>query len=317
MSITLVQNFAYCLIFVGSFCAQNDVDPGFKKISPKVSSSHLHSSDTITPKKQSADKVDAFLLENLENLSSQHQPRLQPVKRPRPEKSQPKAVTPAVTSAVTPAEDRPQIAHDVMLSEGSKLEAQKLPPSGEAQRGDHGEDGGGSTGGQGGQADQAAGASDVQQSSEIASTSTFRRKLQVPSGLQDETAALGVRMALQGPLGRTVKPKPGLESQPGSASSTQKGSEDPESLRLRLAKMQSKWLQDVSEDKGPHDFQHPLRISADNELKKLRGSNGWLISLMREASAVEYLPPPWRPKTGLGSSSTAEELPLQSTQVTH
>lgn len=269
---------------------QNDVDPGFKKISPKVSPSHPHSSDTITPKKQSADKVDAFLLEN---LSSQHQPELRSVtgKRPRPEKSQPKAVTPAVTP-----EDRPQtLAHDVMLSEGSKLEAQE---SAEAQHG--GEDEGSSTGGQGGQGIQAA--SDVQQSS-AASTSTFRRKLQVSSGLQDETAALGVRMALQGPLGL----KPSLESQPGS----QKGSEDPESLRLRLAKMQSKWLQDVSEDKGPHDFQHPLRISADNELKKLRGSNGWLISLMREASAVEYLPPPWRPKTGPGSSSTAEELPLR------
>jgi len=88
------------------------------------------------------------------------------------------------------------------------------------------------------------------------------------------------------------------EGGPCATSSASVGVESDESLRLRLGKMQSKWLQDVSEVKVS-DVQDPK--VPKNELKKLQ--------LMREASDAEFLPPPWRPKTGPGDTEVAEELP--------
>ena len=104
--------------------------------------------------------------------------------------------------------------------------------------------------------------------------------------------------------------KQGLEGGPCATSSTSfQGVESDESLRLRLGKMQSKWLQDVSELKVS-DVQDPK--VPENALKKLRGTNSWLLQLMREASDAEFLPPPWRPKTGPGGDTeAAEELPAQ------
>lgn len=128
----------------------------------------------------------------------------------------------------------------------------------------------------------------------------FRRKLELPSGLQDEATKLGVSMTLG--LG-TLKQG---EGGPCATSSASVGVESDESLRLRLGKMQSKWLQDVSEVKVS-DVQDPK--VPKNELKKLRGTNSWLLQLMREASDAEFLPPPWRPKTGPGDTEVAEELP--------
>ena len=128
----------------------------------------------------------------------------------------------------------------------------------------------------------------------------FRRKLELPSGLQDEATKLGVSMTLG--LG-TLKQG---EGGPCATSSASFGVESDESLRLRLGKMQSKWLQDVSEVKVS-DVQDPK--VPKNELKKLRGTNSWLLQLMREASDAEFLPPPWRPKTGPGDTEVAEELP--------
>ena len=131
----------------------------------------------------------------------------------------------------------------------------------------------------------------------------FRRKLELPSGLQDEATKLGVSMTLG--LGTL---KQGLEGGPCAASSASfQGVESDESLRLRLGKMQSKWLQDVSEVRVS-EVQDP-KVPKENELKKLRGTHSWLLQLMREASDVEFLPPPWRPKTGLGDTEAAEELP--------
>lgn len=131
----------------------------------------------------------------------------------------------------------------------------------------------------------------------------FRRKLELPSGLQDEATKLGVSMTLG--LGTL---KQGLEGGPCAASSASfQGVESDESLRRRLGKMQSKWLQDVSEVRVS-EIQDP-KVPKENELKKLRGTNSWLLQLMREASDVEFLPPPWRPKTGPGDTEAAEELP--------
>ena len=125
-----------------------------------------------------------------------------------------------------------------------------------------------------------------------------RRKLELPSGLQDEATQLGVNMTLG--LGTL---KQGLESLESGSSRV----DSDESLRQRLAQMQSKWLQDVEVAVKANDMDVKPK---ENELKKHRGTRAWLIHLVREASDAEFLAPPWQPKIGPGGEP-AEELPPQ------
>lgn len=143
--------------------------------------------------------------------------------------------------------------------------------------------------------------------------SAVRRKLELPNGLQDAAAELGVSIGLG--LGRVTsladeKDKNETIHQDVSSRSTlPSGSE--EGLRHRLASMQSKWLQDVSEVREEwNNFEDMYAKIKENELKKLRGTNSWLFHLIKESSAADFLPPPWRLNSGLVEGEDGEQAEL-------
>jgi len=143
--------------------------------------------------------------------------------------------------------------------------------------------------------------------------SAVRRKLELPNGLQDAAAELGVSIGLG--LGRVTsladeKDKNETIHQDVSSRSTlPSGSEG--GLRHRLASMQSKWLQDVSEVREEwNNFEDMYAKIKENELKKLRGTNSWLFHLIKESSAADFLPPPWRLNSGLVEGEDGEPAEL-------
>ena len=148
---------------------------------------------------------------------------------------------------------------------------------------------------------------------DAAPASAVRRKLELPNGLSDAAAELGVSIGLG--LGRGLtsldeKDKNETIHQDVSSRSTlPSGSE--EGLRHRLASMQSKWLQDVSEVREEwNNFEDMYAKIKENELKKLRGTNSWLFHLIKESSAADFLPPPWRLNSGLVEGEDGEQAEL-------
>ena len=122
-----------------------------------------------------------------------------------------------------------------------------------------------------------------------------RRKLELPSGLEPEFEKNFSLRPLE------------TESTGIGARSSRSSYQDPEPkspLRLRLTNMQSKWLRDT-QPKG----KFKLAVADDSELQRLRGTNGWLFHLMKEAGTEEFLPPPWLPKPGSQPAKQADELP--------
>eukprot|EP00435_Cladocopium_sp_Y103_P065660 s1043_g27.t1 len=280
---------------------------GLQKISSPTSASV-----SMPVPKSSADKVDAFLLDMPGGQPQEATAKAGGTKSLPPQKSAPEppeAATPAdfpmASASRTSVTDMPQA--------GLKPEAQQ-PETSAITEMDTGPKPGSDTSFFSARSTTPAEPPEQPEQPEresfvrvgpLPSAKPFRRKLELPSGLQDEATKLGVSMTLG--LGTL---KQGLEGGPSATSSTSLQEVDSdESLRLRLGKMQSKWLQDVSEVKAS-DFQDP-KVPKENELKKLRGTNSWLLQLMREASDAEFLPPPWRPKTGPGGTEAAEELPPQ------
>ncbi|CAJ1331037.1 unnamed protein product [Effrenium voratum] len=114
-----------------------------------------------------------------------------------------------------------------------------------------------------------------------------RRRLELASGLHDEAAemklnvgiGLGERLRLNHATGRAQYPDPEPESP----------------LRLRLAALQSTWLRDAKDDKRNEQSFASLQaeVKSQEAIRDLRGTDGWLLHLLREASSADYLAPPW------------------------
>ncbi|CAK9010262.1 unnamed protein product [Durusdinium trenchii] len=134
-----------------------------------------------------------------------------------------------------------------------------------------------------------------------------RRKLELPSGFETELAELDVGFGLQRLESGSMGARPS-----GSSRSSYQDPEPKSPLRLRLANMQSKWLQDAQPKfTDVKDLKAKLNIAVahESELKRLRGTNSWLIHLMREAGAEEFLAPPWQQSPSYQPTEQAEELP--------
>ncbi len=144
--------------------------------------------------------------------------------------------------------------------------------------------------------------------------SAVRRKLELPNGLQDAAAELGVSIGLG--LGRVTSLEADEKDKNetwhrGVSSRSTLPNVIEEGLRHRLASMQSKWLQDVSEVREEwNNFEDMYAKIKENELKKLRGTNSWLFHLIKESTAADFLPPPWRLNSGLVEGEDGEQAEL-------